>query len=631
MDEFFRGYVKTDGKSAIEKFKKGAKLRTLDEVKDLEGYAAILDDDTVVIDIDDYEQSEILMNIVEDKELLCRVYETSRGKHFLFKNPDGKVSKCGHDVNLACGIKADIKVGLHNSYIVRKKAGKLREIIYDIYDDETYQDIPDYLCPVKTNNDFASMEEGDGRNSTLYSYILTLQGEGFSKESVRETLNILNDYVLPDKLSQKELDTITRDEAFQKDTFYKGNQFLFDKFALFLKSEYNIIRVDNQLHIYADGIYRGGYDRIEAKMIKHIPSLTKAKRAEVLAYLELLCDKETPVADAEYIAFRNCIYNMNTGETMPFSPNIVILNKIDWNYNPDAKNTDVDKMFDALACGDQNVRNLLCEAVGYTMWRRNELRKSFILLGDKQNGKSTYLALINHLLGNENVTNLDLAELGQRFKAAELFGKLANIGDDIGDDFISNPAIFKKVVSGDPINVERKGENPFDLRNYAKFLFSANNIPRIKDKSGAVISRLIIIPFNARFTKDDPNYDPYIKYKLRTESAMEYLILLGLEGLKRVLSTYSFTESECVQKALTEYEENNNPILLFFKEIEYSDILNKSSKDLYSKYSLFCAENNFSPLSNVEFTKKIRQKYNVEIRERRIDGKKYRVFVETDS
>ena len=139
MDEFFRGYVKTDGKSAIEKFKKGAKLRTLDEVKDLEGYAAILDDNTVVIDIDDYEQSEILMNIVEDKELLCRVYETSRGKHFLFKNPDGKVSKCGHDVSLACGIKADIKVGLHNSYIVRKKAGKLREIIYDIYDDETYQ------------------------------------------------------------------------------------------------------------------------------------------------------------------------------------------------------------------------------------------------------------------------------------------------------------------------------------------------------------------------------------------------------------------------------------------------------------------------------------------------------------
>ena len=624
--DFFRGYIELNGKTATQGFKKGTPLKTLDDVRHCKSYAGILADDAILIDIDDYEESEKLMQIVEDRQLLCRVYETTRGKHFFFKN--SKVEKCANHTRLACGLTADIKSGKKNSYAVRKKDGEERRVIYDIFEDEEYQEIPAFLYPVKSNIDFSDLEEGDGRNQNLFNYILTLQTAGFSKSETRETLHIINDYVLADKLSESELNTLSRDEAFLKDVFFKGTKFLFDKFAQFLKSEYHIKRVDNQLHIYEDGIYKGGYANIESKMIKHIPNLNKSKRSEVMAYLELICNYENDMSDAKYIAFRNGVYNIVTGELLPFSPDLIILNKIDWNYNPEAYNADVDKMFDRLACNDKSIRALLCEAVGYCFYRRNELRKAFILTGEKQNGKSTYLSLITNLLGRENVTSLDLSELGQRFKPAELFGKLANVGDDIGDDFIANPAIFKKVVSGDPVNVERKGENPFDLKNYSKFLFSANNIPRIKDKSGAVISRLVIIPFNARFTKDDPDYDPYIKYKLRTESAMEYLINLGLEGLKRVLTNYAFTESESVVNAIAEYEENNNPILIFFKEIDRADILNKSTRDLYSRYRLFCAENNFNPMSNVEFSKAVKKRFDVEIKDKKISGKKYRVFTE---
>lgn len=623
---FFRGYVKTDGKKAVEKFKNGAQLRTLEQARPLDSYAGILADDAILIDVDDLEESEILFKIVEEKELLCRVYETSRGKHFFFKNT--KIGKCYTHARLACGLTADIKCGKSNSYSILKKEGKERRIIYDVLEGEQYQELPAFLTPIKSKLDFSELEEGDGRNQKLYNYILTLQANGFSKDEARETLHVINDYVFSDPLSETEINTLSRDEAFQKESFYNGSKFLFDKFAQFLKSEYHIIRIDNQLHIYEDGIYKGGYRQIENKMIKHIPQLNKSKRAEVIAYLELLCAGEKDMSGAEYIAFRNGIFNINTGTLEPFTPDLIILNKVDWNYNPEAYDANVDKMFDRLACGDKAVRALLCEAVGYCFYRRNELRKAFILTGEKQNGKSTYLKLINFLLGRENVTSLDLAELGQRFKPAELFGKLANIGDDIGDDFISNPAIFKKVVSGDPVNVERKGENPFDLKNYSKFLFSANNIPRIKDKSGAVISRLVIIPFNARFTKDDPDFDPYIIYKLTSENAMEYLINIGLEGLKRVLNNYSFTESESVEKALAEYEENNNPVLLFFKELGAGDILNKSTRDVYSRYRLFCAENNFNAMSNVEFSKAVKKAFNYEITDKKIGGKKYRIFSE---
>ena len=259
------------------------------------------------------------------------------------------------------------------------------------------------------------------------------------------------------------------------------------------------------------------------------------------------------------------------------------------------------------------------------MYRRNELRKAFILLGDKRNGKSTYLDMIEKLLGDENTSALDLNELGDRFKTAELFGKLANVGDDIGDDFIPNPTLFKKLTSGDRVNAERKGQDPFDFNNYAKMLFSANNIPRIKDKSGAVIDRLVIVPFNAIFSKDDPDFDPYIKYKLRKDDSMQYLIKLGIQGLLRVLHKNGFTICEKVQKELDEYEENNNPILLFFKEDP--KIENEPTNTVYRQYTEFCLANSFTPMSNIEFSKQVKKKYDLEIANRTIRGKKYRIFV----
>ena len=84
------------------------------------------------------------------------------------------------------------------------------------------------------------------------------------------------------------------------------------------------------------------------------------------------------------------------------------------------------------------------------------------------------------------------------------------------------------------MNVERKGQDPFEFNNYSKFLFSANVIPRMKDKTGAVQRRLVIVPFDAKFTPNDADFHPFIKDALCEQSSMEYLILLGLKALRRV-------------------------------------------------------------------------------------------------
>lgn len=626
----FRAYVPTKNKKCLMGFKgvSSTELPTYEQIQKMPEYAGILDDETILVDVDDYEQSEILMDMVEDLQLRCRVYETTRGKHFLFKNTE-TVRKNGNGKKLACGLTADIKIG-PNSYSILKKDGINRTIIYDIFEDEEYEEIPKFLTPVKTELDFLNMEQGDGRNQSLFNYILTLQSNDFSNAEAEQTIRLINKYVLKEPLSDSEINTILREESFRKPVFFRKNTFLFDKFATYIKNQNHIARINGRLHVYRDGVYVDNPYEIEACMIEHIPDLTRARRQETLSYLDLLVRKNSKQSGANYIAFKNGVYNLETDELLEFSPDIVITNKIDYNYNPAAYNELLDTTFDKLACYDPSIRSLLEETVGYCFYRRNELRKSFILTGDKRNGKSTYLALLKELLGDENTAALDLNELSDRFSSSSLFGKLANIGDDIADDFISNPAMFKKITSGDRVKGEFKGQNEFFFNPYCKLLFSANNIPRIKDKSGAVLDRLVIIPFDATFSSDDPDFDPYIKYKLIKEDAMEYLILLGIRGLKRVLMAHGFSKSEKIEKSMEEYRENNNPILLFFKEVEENSLVNQPTNEIYRKYSEFCLANNFTPMSNIEFSKQVKRQFNFEVITKSIKGKKYRIFVKGD-
>ena len=92
------------------KGKTSDELLTLRQASELEEYAGILNDDAVLVDIDDHEQSETLMQMVEDFQLGCRVYQTTRGKHFLFRN-NGKAQKNWTKKALACGLTSDGKLG----------------------------------------------------------------------------------------------------------------------------------------------------------------------------------------------------------------------------------------------------------------------------------------------------------------------------------------------------------------------------------------------------------------------------------------------------------------------------------------------------------------------------------------
>lgn len=625
MNELYKGYVETKDKKCIEKFKGRTDFKTYEQVESLPEFAGILAENTILVDLDDGKQAEILMNIVENLQLDCKVIDTTRGKHFLFHNT--KIKSCSTHSTLAVGLTADIKVGFKSSYEVLKVNGEERFIEWDAEEGHDYQEIPKWLFPVKTKADFLTMDAGDGRNQALFNYILTLQSSGFTVEECRECITLLNRYVLKEPLSDSELEVILRDDAFKKPIFFDGNTLLHEKFAEYLKNAKHIVRINGQLHIYKDGIYVPGYRAIESEMIQLIPHLRDAQRKEVLKYLELLADT-VKAADANYIAFKNGIYDIANDVMVPPSADLILTNRIEHNFNPAAYSELMDSTLNKLACQDKDIRALLEECVGYCFYRRNELGKAFILTGDKSNGKSTFLDVVTAILGEDNISTLDIKELGDRFSTSMMFGKLANIADDIGDDFLQGTqvSVFKKVVTGNRIKAERKGQDPFEFAPYVKILASANEIPRMKDKTGAVLRRLVIIPFNATFSKDDPDFDPYIKTKLSKSEPLEYLIALGVKGLDRVLHNKGFTVPTLVQEQLDEYEESNNPIIAFLKDVELSELENEPTSDVYRRYNLFCTENSLQAMSAIAFTKQLCRRCGFTLTRKRVDGEIKRVY-----
>ena len=629
-DIAFKGYVIGKGKQAIMKVK-NVQLLSWDAVQRYRSFGTILNQYFVDISFDTNERSQKFWDMAEKNNWKCLIFENLENGHIhsIWRIPNNWKFKDGRDKKLAVGLIADIHSG--STYIPLRVDGVDR--FPPSFEPDDIDEVPVELFPVNTTIDLEGLQEGDGRNEELFRYILILQSQlGLDEELIRKVLYNTNYFIFQEPLSDDELEVILRDEAFQKPVFFCDKTFLFDRFATWLKNTYHVVKINNQLHIYQNGIYVEG-ENLGTVIRENIPNIKKNQKAEVFDCLRDITECKTQ-ADARYIAFRNGVLDIVTGQMQPFSPELVITNQIPWDYNPEAYSELADDTLNKLACGDQPIRALLEECIGYCFYRANDYKKSFMLTGKGNNGKSTFLDCVKSILGDGNISALDLKELGDRFSTSMMFGKLANIGDDIGDDFLqgSQVATFKKVVSGNRIKAERKGQDPFEFNPYVKLLFSANDIPRMKDKTGAVLNRLVIIPFNARFTKYlpsgeiDPDYNPKIRYELVEQSSVEYLIRVGVEGLKRIIENQGFSKSDATEQMAEEYDLMNNPIKGFFAEQEEGYIFRETVQDIFTRYQLYCNDCGIKPETKISFGKTVAEMFQVESKNTRVNGKQVRFY-----
>lgn len=638
----FRTYLRgggEDGKACVDKHKGLDHVRSFDEAAAFRSFGAVLQPGWVDVSFDDPEMSEVFLNMAEQMNWKCLALENPSNHHLhtYWLDPKKKIKKFNKDLPLACGLVADIHGG--ETYIPLKVNGVDRfPPVYDILPGEDYDELPDELAPISTKIRLWHASEGDGRNNDLYSYILVLQSQLHMSEECIKSLycDIINRWILKDKMSDKELEVILRNESFGKEmlpSFYDGSKFQFRELAEYMEQYMNVVQIRGQLHIYRDGVYVPGRKAIEKEMVQLAPTTRKSQRQEVLNYLELIT-KEVTVARPEFIAFKNGIYDVDKQTIMPFTPEVVLTNQIPWNYSVTAYSDVVLKFLDDISCHDEAIKQILLELIGYCMYRTNNLQKAFILVGDGANGKSTFIEVLANLLGEDNISSLGIEELSDRFSTAMLFGKLANIGDDISDDFLRGAQVstFKKIVTGNRIKAEQKGMDPFEFNPYCKLIFSANDIPRMKDKTGAVLRRLEMIPFNGMFTPTLPDGTPNEKYdaeigrKLATAEAMEYLILLGVRALNSLKGTKTFTSSEKVTEQINEYEIENNPIIGFIQEQGIGNILHQPTSDVFRRYQVFCTESQVQPMSKYVFSKQINKRLKLRVIQKKVDGKNHKIF-----
>lgn len=620
----YKGYLKGNGKHAATKFKDTDKLLTYNTVRKYDSFVGILEDDFIMVDIDDIDAAETVLDIIEDKDIQCSVLQTDSGMHFYFRGYELTANKIKWYSNI--GILADYKLGIKNTADPLKINGETRKWIRKAKDHEP---LPIWLYPYsKKDPGLTDLAAGDGRNNTLFTYILKLQSQGLAKNDIKETISIINKYILEEPVEDKELSIILRDEAFMKESFFIKNSFQHEKFGDFLISEHYICKITNVLHIYKDGVYSDKQSDIEAAMIKHIPNLKRMQRQETLAYLQLKAPNKQ-FAPVKYIPVKNGVFNLETWELEDFSPEIITRNKIPVAYIKNAYCEVTDKTLNKMAVNDKKIRAILEEVFGYILFRRNEFAATFILIGDGSNGKSSYLKMIRKFAGPENTSSLDLKELDQRFKTAELFGKLVNIGDDISKGYIKESSTFKKLATGEALNVERKGKDPFDFTNYAKLIFSANEMPRINDYSDGLGRRLQIVPFKAKFSPNDDDFDPFITDKLLSDESMQYVLNLALNALKRLLKNKQFTKSKAVEEEVKKYQEENNPIISFVNN-ECAEIERRTTDGLYEEYRSYCSLNGFQAVSNITFGKQLRKLYGYVARPQRVDGEVKKIYVKED-
>ncbi|MEM4436133.1 MAG: phage/plasmid primase, P4 family [Thermosphaera sp.] len=277
---------------------------------------------------------------------------------------------------------------------------------------------------------------------------------------------------------------------------------------------------------------------------------------------------------------------------------------------------------------------LLLEIIGYTLYPHNyPFHKAILLVGEGSNGKSTYLKLIETILSKANVSNVSLSDLDpriNRFAAADLYNKLANISSEPPKRTFE-PTLFKMLTGEDLIRMERKFRDSFNAYNYAKMTFAANELPQVTEDTYAFWRRWIVVEFPNRF-----NPDPAFFEKTFAHDEIEVMILLALHAFRLVLERKGFTESG-VEDVREEWLSRSNPVYRVVKRMIDDGIIELSRDgvvvktdlyELYKKYIDILNEEGYelSPLEQKDFTRYLTRYFPIRTGDSRIGGKKKHVY-----
>lgn len=315
---------------------------------------------------------------------------------------------------------------------------------------------------------------------------------------------------------------------------------------------------------YDTGLYENSEIEFNKFSLKVEYRGTKGTWLNTMEILKINASLVEGLADKYLIPVKNGIYNRQTKQLDPFDPQYIITSTIDTAYNPNAvkpTDFDVDAWLSSIACGDEEMVTLLWQIMNELINPNHTRGKIIFLYGPSgNNGKGTFQALNMNIIGKNRISTLKPPEFNERFKIAQLAGKVCNIGDDISDAYIDDISNLMSIATGDAITVEEKGKPAFTLVSKACCMFSGNSLPKSRNKEGWG-RRILIVPFNADFSGQVN--DPRIKDEyMNRQDVKEYVLKKVLE-----MDFDKFIIPKAVQREIDDYQIENDNVRAYIEDV----------------------------------------------------------------
>lgn len=286
----------------------------------------------------------------------------------------------------------------------------------------------------------------------------------------------------------------------------------------FLSRVRTVVDVHGLIFIYSsEGVYRLLSDvelgqLIRILMNEGIPNSWKKRiEEEAIEAIKRECSSGIVMNTAtNYINLKNGVYDLNKGLIEQHYPDLLSTVQIPIAFDSNATCPKFIQFMNEITCGDEQLIRVHQEILGYFLNSEIQSQKAFLYSGWGANGKSVLAKVIAVLVGEENVSSISLSQFSSDFGLQAILGKTVNIASENETKGAPlNTEIFKAMVSGDSLTINRKHRAP--LTNYrmkCKFLFLTNHLPNTNDYSNGYFRRIMILPFKRTFKESKQN--PYL-------------------------------------------------------------------------------------------------------------------------
>ena len=375
--------------------------------------------------------------------------------------------------------------------------------------------------------------------------------------------------------------------------------------------DYYIVRRKGEksetVYIYNNGVYsESSQNSVKARIRQYMPTAL-VKDSILKNVYSLLMGSDNRIKPLEafnrnenLICLKNGILDISTGKLEPHTPEKLFTIQLNASYKPDAQcpvfiNT-VRSLCTHNGVLDTDQEAVLQEWFGLILANiaGYRIKKALLLYSPVGNtGKTRIINALTNVLGEDNVINISVQNLSDRFAMADVYGKrLIAVGDQKGGD-IEDGSVFKQITGGDALRVEPKGKAGFNYLFTGVLVMLCNTLPGFADdKGGHVFERLELMKCDNVIPPD--KRDKLLDVKLMKEA--DGIFMWSLEGLKRLIANgYSFTASTLNAMSLEEYRGELDTLHGFIManceitEDYVNDRIKKSELDY--NYSLWCSLN----------------------------------------